>query len=127
MEIELQLHKLLDELRCYEILRGIRWSEGVCCVSCGGVVVVKNGVSGSEGCCQHYKCTSCGSKFDDLSGTIFSGSHQGLTSWITCLYLMNLNVSMLQIGKELEISEDTAQHMCGLIREGVVKKTYCTT
>ena len=36
---------------------------------------------------------------------------------------MNLNVSMRQIASELDVSEQTAQSMCGIIREGVVKKS----
>ena len=36
---------------------------------------------------------------------------------------MNLNASTLQITQELEISEDTARHMCNAIREGIVKKS----
>lgn len=36
---------------------------------------------------------------------------------------MNLNASTLQTTQELEISEDTARHMCNAIREGIVKKS----
>ena len=36
---------------------------------------------------------------------------------------MNLNVSMLQIASELDVSEEIAQNMCATIREGVVKKS----
>jgi orotate phosphoribosyltransferase-like protein len=36
---------------------------------------------------------------------------------------MNLNASTLQITQELEVSEDTARHLCSAIREGIVKKS----
>ena len=36
---------------------------------------------------------------------------------------MNLNASVLQITQELEVSEDTARHMCNAIREGIIKKS----
>jgi transposase-like protein len=93
------------------------------CPSCGGIEVVKNGKDTLGEDRQHYHCKNCEKHFDDLTGTIFSGSQQGLHHWITVLYLMNLNVSNLQISKELGVTEETAQSMCSMIREGVVKKT----
>jgi transposase-like protein len=118
----IQLHKILDVSQCYDILRTTRWSEGVICTTCESKEVVKNGKDPVQKECQHYKCKSCGTFFDDVTDTIFSGSHQGIHRWITVLYLMNLNVSMRQIASELDVSEETAQSMCATIREGVVKK-----
>jgi transposase-like protein len=120
--INIQLHKILDVRICWEILREIRWSDGVFCPSCESQSVVKNGKDTSEENNQRYHCKSCGKYFDDLTNTLFSGSQQPLHHWITVLYLMNLNVSNRQISQELEISETTAQSMCSEIREGVVKK-----
>ena len=120
----IQLHKILDVSKCYEILRSIRWDNGVVCPKCSNKEIVKNGKDPIQKECQHYHCKSCGTYFDDVTDTIFSGSHQGLHQSITVLYLMNLNVSMAQIGAELEISEMTAQSICATIREGVVKKTF---
>lgn len=119
----IQLHKILDVAQCYDILRTTRWEEGVICTTCGSKEVVKNGKDPVQKECQHYKCKSCGTFFDDVTDTIFSGSHQGIHRWITVLYLMNLNVSMRQIASELDVSEETAQSMCAIIREGVVKKS----
>ena len=119
---EIQLHKILDVSVCWEILRSVRWSAGVCCPQCDSAKIVKNGKDPVHIHQQHYHCKSCLVYFDDLSDTIFSGSQQPLHHWITVLYLMNLNVSNLQISKELEIAEDTAWSMCTQIREGVVKK-----
>jgi transposase-like protein len=119
----IQLHKILDVAQCYDILRKTRWVEGVICTTCESKEVVKNGKDPVQRECQHYKCKSCGTYFDDVSDTIFSGSHQGIHQWITVLYLMNLNVSMLQIASELDVSQETAQSMCTTIREGVVKKS----
>jgi transposase-like protein len=118
----IQLHKILDVAQCYDILRTTRWEEGVVCTTCESKEVVKNGKDPVQKECQHYKCKSCGTFFDDVTDTIFSGSHQGIHCWITVLYLMNLNVSMRQIASELDVSEETAQSMCATIREGVVKK-----
>lgn len=119
---EIQLHKILDVSVCWEILRSVRWSDGVSCPHCSSAKILKNGKDTVHIYKQHYHCKDCLSYFDDLTGTIFSGSQQPLPHWITVLYLMNLNVSNLQISKELEISEDTAWSMCTAVREGVVKK-----
>ena len=107
---------------CWDILRSVRWSEGLSCIACQSKEVVKNGKDSEQTDKQHYVCKSCGKYFDDLSDTIFSGSKQPLHYWITVLYMMQLNASNRQIASELEISENTAQEMCSQIREGVVKK-----
>jgi transposase-like protein len=121
--MQIQLHKILDVAKCYEILRFVRWNKQVICTKCKSFEVIKNGKDPIDIEIQHYKCKSCGTYFDDLTDTIFSGSHFGIHQWITVLYLMNLNVSNLQISKELEISEDSVAKMCAIIREGVVKKS----
>jgi transposase-like protein len=118
----IQLHKLLDVAQCYDLLRAIRWPTGVICPNCSTTEIIKNGKDPHQIHCQHYKCKACQRYFDDVTDTVFSGSHQGIHQWITVLYLMNLNVSMAQIADELAISEMTAQGMCATIREGIVKK-----
>ena len=84
----IQLHKILDVAKCYEILRNIRWKNGVVCTKCSSKEIVKNGKDPIQKECQHYHCKSCGTYFDDVTDTIFSGSHQGVHQWITVLYLM---------------------------------------
>ena len=120
--IEIQLHKILNVSLCWDILRDIRWKEGVICPQCGSGSIVRNGKDTAHPDNQHYRCKDCNKYFDDLTDTIFSGSQQPLHHWITVLYLMNLNVSNAQIAKELDITEATAQSMCSTVRESVVKK-----
>lgn len=121
-EIKLQLSKLLDKQQCFDAYRSIRWAEGVICPHCQSKEVSKNGMDSKHKEVQHYECKGCKRYFDDLTETIFSGSHHPLTHWITVLYLLNLNISNQQIADDLEISESTVQQMCSVIREGVVKK-----
>lgn len=120
--INIQLHKILNISLCWDILRSVRWENGVVCPVCSSLEVIKNGKDNVHKDNQHYRCKDCGKYFDDLTDTIFSGSQQPLHHWITVLYLMSLNVSNRQISQELEISEGTSQSMCSIIREGVVKK-----
>ena len=70
---------------------------------------------------------TCGRKFDDLTGTIFSGSYYSLTTWITVLYLMHLHLNNSQIAGELEIAESSVFELFSRIREGIVKKTRYIT
>ena len=86
MKFELQLHKILDVSVCWEILRSVRWSNGLICPTCGSEKVVKNGKDSVHIHQQHYHCKTCGVYFDDLTDTIFSGSQQPLHHWITVLY-----------------------------------------
>ncbi len=61
-------------------------------------------------------------QFDDLTDTVFEGHHQPLEVWILCLYLMGLNLSNQQIGRELGLNKDDVQTMTQQLREGVVAK-----
>jgi transposase-like protein len=69
----------------YELLGSCRWESEANCVECGSKSVVKNGKDDVEKCCQRYLCNACGHRFDDLSGTILSGSHHSLAQWISFL------------------------------------------
>jgi len=121
--MQINLLKLMDEAKCYEMLREIRWADGVCCVHCNDMNIVKNGHDENHPDKQRYQCNNCHRNFDDLSGTLFSGSNKSLKVWIVALYLMGLNLSNLQLSKELEVSQPTAQRMTTLLREGIVKKS----
>ena len=120
--MQINLLNLLDESKCYELLRSIRWPEGPQCVNCSSYEIVKNGHDENHLNKQRYRCTKCNKYFDDLTDTIFSGSNLTLKVWILALYLMGLNLSNKQISKELEISEPTAQRITTILRAGIVKK-----
>ena len=99
----LTLSQLIDEVKCYETVRIMRWPEGVCCIECGAKNVTQRGKHATYPIRQRYLCGACGRQFDDLSDTIFAGRHQPLQIWIACLYLMGLNVSNQQIAQELSL------------------------
>ena len=58
----------------------------------------------------------------DLTNTVFAGHHQPLKVWISCLYLMGLNVSNNQIAKELDLCTSDVHAMTTLLRTGVVER-----
>lgn len=119
------LQSLLDDRKCYETVRRLRWPEGVRCPHCGGGELSKQGFDRpalrvTQKARQKYRCKRCGRHFDHLTGTVFAGHHQPLRVWIGCLYLMGLNVSNRQIAHELDLNEGDAQRMTEQLRQGVV-------
>ena len=69
------------------------------------------------------RCTACGSRFDDLTGTVLAGHHQPLRVWVLCLYLMGLNLSNRQIARELGLSQSDVQRMTEQLRTGLAART----
>jgi transposase-like protein len=116
------IQDLLDDARCYETVRTLRWPDGVSCPHCSSPSVIKNGRDDTQPDRQRYECPNCGKRFDDLTGTIFAGHHQPLKTWVACLYLMGLNLSGLQIAQELDINKDDARAMIQQLRQGVVDR-----
>ena len=116
------IQTLIDDAKCYEVVRQLRWPRGVRCPACDSSEVVKRGQHSHQAHRQRYACRACGRQFDDLTGTIFEGHHQPLRVWVLCLYFMGLNLSNEQIAAELDVDADTVQVMATRLREGVVVK-----
>src|SRR5947207_1271385 len=47
--------------------------------------VARDGRDGAQPDRQRYRCKVCGSRFDDLTGTVLAGHHQPLRVWVLCL------------------------------------------
>ena len=118
----INIQDLINEQQCYETVRTMRWPNGVLCVNCKSSCVKRNGRKVKDSACQKYVCNDCGKNFDDLTGTIFTGHHQPLRTWIICLYFMGLNLSNRQIAQELDLCESDVFNMTTLLREGIVQK-----
>ncbi len=76
------LQTLIDDAKCYESIRHLRWPEGVSCPKCDSKLVVKQGFDETQPLRQRYQCKTCHSRFDDLTGTTFAGHHQPLRAWM---------------------------------------------
>ena len=113
------LSSLIDDARCYELVRQHRWPDGVRCPRCGGVSVARYGRDDAQPHRQRYRCAGCGARFDDLTGTALAGHHQPLRVWVLCLYLMGLNLSNRQIAQELDLSLPDVQAMTEALRHGL--------
>jgi transposase-like protein len=116
--------ELIDDPKCYEVVRKLRWPEGVRCPHCESDNIKKRGHHDRYSYRQRYICNKCQKQFDDLSETVFEGHHRPLREWVLCLYFMGLNLSNKQIAEELELPENEVQMMTTQLREGVqVKKS----
>jgi transposase-like protein len=122
MDMLVNIQTLIDEAKCYEVVRQLRWPGGVRCPACNSSEIVKRGKHTHQTHRQRYACHACGQQFDDLTDTIFEGHHQPLRTWVLCLYFMGLNLSNEQIAAELDVDADTVQVMAAQLREGVVAK-----
>ena len=116
------LSALIDDAKCFALVRQHRWPEGVRCPACGGASVVRDGFDETQAQRQRYRCKACTRRFDDLTGTALAGHHQPLRVWVLCLYFMGLNLSNRQIAAELGLNASDVQAMTEHLRRGLVTK-----
>src|SRR5215218_1516937 len=116
------LSGLMDEAKCFALVRQHRWPDGVRCPACGSGAVIRDGHDETQPQRQRYRCKGCAGRFDDLTGTVLAGHHQPLRVWVLCLYFMGLNLSNRQIAQELGLGGPDAQAMTERLRRGLVAK-----
>ena len=63
----LNIVNLIDEAKCYEMVRTLRWSEGIRCAYCDYFWVKKRGFHNKSPHRQRYVCKACERQFDDLT------------------------------------------------------------
>jgi len=117
------LSALLDDAKCFALVRQHRWPEGARCPVCGSGAVIRDGHDDAQPCRQRYRCKACSGRFDDLTGTVLAGHHQPLRVWVLCLYFMGLNLSNRQIALELGLDASDVQIMTEQLRRGLAAKT----
>jgi len=118
----IKIQHLIDDAKCFETIRHLRWPDKVSCPHCGCDSIKKQGRDDTQPERQRYGCKGCHRKFDDLTHTVFAGHHQPLKTWVICLYFMGLNLSNRQIAQELGLNESDAHLMTQQLREGIVTK-----
>ncbi len=125
-KLDIRIDDLIDSKKCYDFLRGKRWPHCTCCPGCTSNRVKKNGHKDSDPLCQKYKCSNCGRRFNDFTGTVLARKHHPIGVWIVMLYLMGLNISNSQIAAELDLDPDVAQHMTATLRKEIcARKPGC--
>jgi transposase-like protein len=116
------LAALIDDAKCYELVRQHRWPEGVRCPHCDSASVARHGRDDVQPHRQRYRCSTCGSRFDDLTGTVPAGHHQPLRVWVLGLCFMGLNLSNRQIAQELDLAVSDVQAMTEQLRQGLTAR-----
>ena len=114
------LSGLLDDAKCFALVRQHRWPDGVRCPGCDSLMVIRDGCDDTQCARQRYRCKACARRFDDRTGTVLAGHHQPLRVWVLCLYFMGLNLSNRQIALELGLSPSDVQAMTERLRRGLV-------
>ena len=113
---------LIDDAKCFETVRRLRWPDGIQCPRCNSSKIIKQGRDETQPERQRSLCQSGEQRFDDVTDTIFAGHHQPLRVWILCLYFMGLNLSNHHMAQELDLHKDDAQQMACPLRQGMVRK-----
>ena len=116
------LPSLIDDARCFELVRQHRWPEGVRCPHCEGARITRDGRDDAQPHRQRYRCAACHARFDDLTGTVLAGRHRPRRVWVSCLYLMGLNLSNRQIARELDLGVSDVQAMTETLRQGLTAR-----
>src|SRR3954451_16038645 len=116
------LPSLIDDARCFELVRQHRWPGGVRCPHCDSAEIARDGRDEARPHRQRYRCAGCGARFDDLTGTVLAGRHRPLRLWVLCLYLTGLNLSHRQIAQELALAVSDVQAVTEVLRHGLAAK-----
>ena len=119
----INLSGLIDDAKCFALVRQHRWPEGVRCPVCDSGAVIRDGHDDTQPCRQRHRCKACAGRFDDLTGTVLAGHHQALRVWVLCLYFMGLNLAHRQIAQELGLDASDVQAMTEQLRRGLAAKT----
>ena len=117
------LSSLIDDARCFELVRQHRWPGGVRCPRCDSAKIARDGRDDAQPHRRRYRCAACGARFDDLTGTVLAGRHRPLRLWVLCLYFMGLNLSNRQIARELDLATPDVQAMTEALRQGLTART----
>ena len=115
-----------SEAWCYELLRRVRWPDGIACPYCGSIRVTTHSKS-AEAARQRYLCLGCRHTFTDLTGTPFARTNLPLATWFWGLRLLGEGRSRSELAKELGVKWDTMGHMerrlaLTLARPGLVRQ-----
>src|SRR5436305_51589 len=103
--------------KCRELLKRLRWPNGLECPRCKGPVVALE--TGKE----LFYCKDCDYQFTTTANTIFHDSHLPLIKWFIATYLIcesRKGMSANQLKRMLGVSYKTAWYLCHRIRAAMV-------
>ncbi|KXA99200.1 hypothetical protein AKJ42_03575 [candidate division MSBL1 archaeon SCGC-AAA261C02] len=110
-----------SERKCLEVLREVRWVDGVFCPHCRSEEVDKFG-KGPKEHVQRYRCNSCNRCFNDLTGTVFERTKMKIKEWIYTGKRLLEGASMNRISKELGRSFEAIMRIRDLATNELARK-----
>lgn len=116
----------LGEASCYELLREVRWPNGITCPHCETGRVTTHTKSGRTPR-RRYLCLRCRRTFTDLTGTPLARTNLPLSIWFRCLRLLGKGSGTSELAKTLGVKWDTTAHMerrlgLALVRPGLLRR-----
>jgi transposase-like protein len=93
-----------------------RYSDGVVCLHCGSVHVIKHGMKNDV---QRFMCKDCGKTFNDLSFSPMSRSNIKTSKWLNYAKCMILGYSIRKSARIIEVSVKTSFYMRHRILDAV--------
>src|SRR3712207_8693754 len=82
------LSALIDDAKCFALVRQHRWPEGVRCPACGSGTVVRDGFDDTQAHRQRYRCKACAGRFDDLTRSEEHTSELQSRQYLVCRLLL---------------------------------------
>lgn len=115
-----------SEAWCYEMLRRVRWPNGITCPVCGRSRVTIHSKSAKTPR-RRYLCLGCRRTFTDLTGTPLARTNLPLGKWFLCLQLLRHGRTTTDLARALEVKWDTAVQLqrrlgVALTRPGVIRQ-----
>lgn len=99
-----------SEKRCYEVLRRVRWPQGVVCPFCGCARVTPHSKSARTPR-RRYLCLGCRRTFTDLTGTPLARTRLRMSTWFRSLRILAEGCSTAELARQLAVKWDTAAHL----------------
>jgi transposase-like protein len=98
------LLKLISEEKCVEMVRLIRWPNGIKCPQCEAQSYTTDYEEFPK---LQYTCKGCKKWWTDFSGTVFEGTRTPLKKWFFVLDLIRKGESANSIAEEAAINRKT--------------------
>src|SRR5258706_15081709 len=102
----LHIQSLIDDAKCFETVRALRWPDGVCCPSCASCKITKQGRDDTQPEQHRSLGQSCERRFDHWPDTSFASHPQPLRVRILCLFFLGLILSHHNMAPELDLKND---------------------
>lgn len=122
MDLLTIFRKFPDQESCIAHLEKVRFANDAYCPLCGGMNVARKADGERVG---RWNCHDCKSSFNVLSGTIFEKTRIPLQKWFLGISLMvnaKKSLSSPQLGRDLELPQQTALYMQHRIRTAMTRE-----